>query len=72
LLFLFIYAFLYLYLFVLWQGAVKQFSTKLFYEHKSITDAEVKEQFKSLLVSDDYCNSQLVKLEEKDGTFDQL
>ena len=63
---------LFIFIFLLRQDAIKQFATKMFYEHKSISNADIKDQFKSLLVSNDHCNSQLKKLEEKNVTFDKL
>jgi hypothetical protein len=68
---LFTLSFIYIY-FLLRQDAIKQFATKLFHEHKMISDADLKDRFKSLLESDDHCNSQLKKLEEKNVTFDKL
>ncbi len=35
-------------------------------------DKEFKVRFKSFMKSDDYCNSQLMKLEEKGVTFNEL
>ena len=63
---------LFIFIFLLRQDAIKQFATKMFHDHKSILDADIKDQFKSLLKSNDHCNSQLKKLEEKNVTFDKL
>ncbi|CAG8553139.1 13116_t:CDS:2, partial [Racocetra persica] len=56
----------------LFQKAIKQLSSELFYEHKQISDEEVKKQLKDKLKNDKDCAEQLQYLKEKRFLFDKL
>ena len=47
-------------------------SHKLFYEHETITDVELKIRLKEKLDGDEYCANQLRKLQDIGSSYDEL
>ncbi|CAI2184276.1 8442_t:CDS:2 [Funneliformis geosporum] len=52
--------------------SVKQLSHKLFHNHETVLDEEMKEILKEILENDKSCNVKLKELEKKDVSYDRL